>query len=133
MTAISYMIYDGTSKYQVKFYMDPKTGRAPVLIYIKSLPKKEAAKVSKYIEFLKEHGGYLDEPYSKHIEGKIRELMVDFAKNHHRIFYFTFIKKNIILLHAFLKKTSQTPFGEIKKAKENYLNVLKNPKIYEKD
>jgi len=35
------------------------------------------------------------------------------------------------LLYAFLKKTAKTPVSEIKKAEENYQNVLKNPKIYE--
>jgi len=32
---------------------------------------------------------------------------------------------------VFLKKTAKTPISEIKKAKENYENILKNPKIYE--
>ncbi len=85
----------------------------------------------KYIEYLKLHEGVLDEPYSKQIKGKIRELRVDFSKNRHRIFYFTFINKNIILLHAFLKKTPKTPLGEIKKAEQNYNDVINNPKIYE--
>ena len=85
----------------------------------------------KYIEYLKLHEGFLDEPYSKQIKGKIRELRVDFSKNRHRIFYFTFINKNIILLHAFLKKTPKTPLGEIKKAEQNYNDVINNPKIYE--
>ena len=73
----------------------------------------------------------MEEPYSRHIKGKIRELRVDFGRNRHRVFYFVFIKKTIILLHAFLKKTTKTPISETKKAKENYQNVLKNPKIYE--
>lgn len=63
------------------------------------------------MELLKERGGYLDEPYSKHIKGKIRELRVDFARKHHRIFYFAFVGKKIILLHAFLKK-SEKPLKE---------------------
>ena len=75
--------------------------------------------------------GYLEEPYSKHIKGKIRELRVDFSQNKHRVFYFTFIKKNIILLHAFLKKTTKTPNSEIKRAEENYYNILKDQKKYE--
>lgn len=85
----------------------------------------------KYIEFLRVSRGHLDEPYSKHIKGKIRELRVDFGKNRHRIFYFTFIKKTIILLHAFLKKTAKTPAVEIKIAEENYFDALKSHKIYE--
>ncbi len=126
------MIYNGTTKeYKVKFYKDIRTGRSPVLDYIKKLKEKEEAKVSKYIEFLRVNKGYLDEPYSRHIKGKIRELRVDFSRNKHRIFYFVFIKKTIILLHAFLKRTPKTPNSEIKKAEENYKNILKNPKIYE--
>ncbi len=125
------MIYNGDVEYKAKFYKDIKTGRSPVLNYIEKIREKDEAKVLKYIEFLRVNKGYLDEPYSKHIKGKIRELRVDFGRNRHRVFYFVFIKKTIILLHAFLKKTSKTPRSEIKKAEKNYYNVLKNPKIYE--
>jgi phage-related protein len=124
------MIYTNTTEYKVKFYKDLKNGGSPVLDYINGLTNKEAAKVVKYIEFLRANGGYLDEPYSKHIKGKIRELRVDFGRNQHRIFYFTFIEKTIILLHAFLKRTTKTPISEIRKAENNYQNVLDNPKIY---
>ncbi|MBI2641952.1 MAG: type II toxin-antitoxin system RelE/ParE family toxin [Candidatus Wildermuthbacteria bacterium] len=98
---------------------------------MENLRKKEKAKVSKYIEFLRVSHGYLDEPYSKHIKGKIRELRVDFARNRHRIFYFTFIGRKIILLHVFLKKTAKTPNAEIRKAEANYQDILVNPKNYE--
>lgn len=127
------MIYNSSStiNYRVKFYKDAKTGRSPVLEYIESLRPKETAKVLKYIEFLRIQKGYLDEPYSKHIKRKIRELRVDFGYNKHRIFYFVFVKKTIILLHAFLKKIPKAPVSEIKKAEENYRIVLTNPKIYE--
>ena len=124
------MIYNKeTAEYKVKFYRDVKTGRSPVLEYIEGLRDKEGSKIWKYIEFLRAQEGYLEEPYSKHIKGKIRELRVDFGRNRHRVFYFTFIKKTIILLHAFSKKTAKAPVSEIKKAEENYQNVLKNPKI----
>jgi len=126
------MIYtEGVTEYEIKFYKDIGIGRSPVLEYIKELKDKEEAKVLKYIEFLRVNKGYLDEPYSKHIKGKIRELRVDFGRNKHRIFYFIFVKKTIILLHAFLKRTTKTPISQIKRAEENYYNVLKNPKIYE--
>ena len=122
------MIYN---EYGVKFYKDIETGRSPALEYIEGLRDKEGSKIFKYIEFLRINKGYLEEPYSKHIKGKIRELRVDFGCNRHRVFYFTFIKKTIILLHAFLKKTNKTPTSEIERAEENYQNVLNNPKIYE--
>jgi len=125
------MIYTNNTEYKVKFYKNIKTEKSPVLEHIENLTIKEKTKIFKYIEFLRINKGYLDEPYSKHIKGKIRELRVDFSKNKYRIFYFIFIKKNIILLHVFLKKTSKTPISEIKKAEENYQNVLNNPEIYE--
>ena len=119
------------SEYKVKFYKNSANHNEPVLDYIKKLDDKNKAKVLKYIEFLRENKGYLDEPYSKHIEGKIRELRVDFSTNHHRIFYFTFINKTIILLHSFLKKTAKTTKREIEKTEENYQDVISNKKIYE--
>ncbi len=125
------MIYTGSSEYKVKFYTDPKTGKSFVFEYIDDLDEKQKAKVLKFIEFLREHDGVLDEPFSKHIKGKIRELRVDFGKNKHRIFYFTFINKNIVLLHAFLKHTQKTPLSEIRTAENNYYIVVNNPKIYE--
>jgi len=115
-------------EYKVKFYINVQTEKSPVLEYIERLKLKEAAKILKYIEFLRVNKGYLDEPYSKHVKGKIRELRIDFARNRHRVFYFTFIKKTIVLLHAFLKKTGKTPIVEIRKAEENYQNVLNNRK-----
>ncbi len=125
------MIYTDNIDYKVNFYRNSQTSKSPVLEYINNLSHKERAKILKYVEFLREHKGYLDEPYSKHVKGKIRELRIDFGKNRFRIFYFTFIKKTIVLLHAFLKRTEKTPIKEIKKAEENYYDVLNNPKLYE--
>lgn len=119
------------SEYRIKFYANSKTRKSDVFEYIKELDIKERTKVDKYIEYLKINRGYLDEPYSKHIIEKIRELRVDFSHNHHRIFYFTFIGKNIILLHAFLKKTSKTPQQEIKRALDNYRDFIINQHYYE--
>ena len=126
------MIYKKEEEYKVKFYEDPKTGRKPVLEYISNLPTKEEIKILKYINYLKVNKGVLDEPYSKHVKGKIRELRVDFSNNRHRIFYFTFINKNIIFLHAFLKKTAKTPPEEIQKAENNYYNIINYEKHKQK-
>lgn len=125
------MIYSKDDDYEVIFYRNLRTGKSPVTDYIENLSKKERAKVSKYIEFLRVRQGHLDEPYSRHIKGKIRELRIDFTHNRHRIFYFTFVGKKIIVLHAFLKKTAKTPNVEIQKAEVNYQDVLVNSKKYE--
>ncbi len=118
-------------EYKVKYYAESQTGKSPVLAYILSLDSKSMAKVEKYIKYLRLCEGYLDEPYSKHITGKIRELRVDFSHTHHRIFYFTFVGKNIILLHGFLKKTPKTPHQEIARAVNNYNDFMINQNVYD--
>lgn len=100
-------------EYKVVYFTDIKTGHTPVREYINLTSTKDQAKIFKYIEYLRQHDGVLDEPYSKHIRGKIRELRVDFARSRHRIFYFTFVGKNIVLLHAFRNNTTKTPEREI--------------------
>lgn len=94
------MIYNNV-EYKIKFYLNPKNGKSDVRKYIYDLAVKEKTKILKYVEFLRINNGVLNEPYSRHIRGKIRELRVDFSDKKYRIFYFTFINKNIILLHTF--------------------------------
>lgn len=117
--------------YIIKFYIDSKKKNKPVLDYIEKQDVKNRAKILKFIKHLAENEGYLDEPYSKHIKNKIRELRISFSQNHHRILYFTFVGKTIILLHAFLKKTAKLPGKELAKAEENYLDIINNPNLYE--
>lgn len=119
------------SDYKIKYYKDSINGKKYVYEYIEKLDEKDKAKVFKYIEFLKESEGCLDEPYSRHIHGKIRELRVDFSKNRHRIFYFATFGKTIILLNAFLKKTKKTPKSEIEKVLTYYKDALNNKNLYE--
>ncbi len=125
------MIYNEEEDYKIVFYKNLSTGRSPVKDYIRSLPNKERAKINKYITYLREHRGVLDEPLAKHIRGKLRELRVDFGKHRHRIFFFAFVGRNIILLHAFLKETAKTPEKEIRKAELNYEQIIKNYYEYE--
>ncbi|MFA6106646.1 MAG: type II toxin-antitoxin system RelE/ParE family toxin [Patescibacteria group bacterium] len=122
------MIYNN---YELRFYVNSGNGKQPALEYIERQNNKNQAKIFKFIDLLLENEGYLDEPYSKHIKGKIRELRVDFSNNKHRIFYFALINKKIILLHAFLKKTQKTPPEEIKRAENNYFDAINNLEIYE--
>jgi len=124
------MIYN-KDEYKVKFYCNSENNKSDVYDYIEKLNNKVQTKIYKYIEYLRINNGYLEEPYSKHIIGKIRELRIDFGKSRNRLFYFVFIGKKIILLHAFLKKTSKTPIKEIDKALNNYKDVINNPNLYE--
>ncbi|MFZ4649036.1 MAG: type II toxin-antitoxin system RelE/ParE family toxin [Patescibacteria group bacterium] len=123
------MIYN--NEYQIKFYINSRTGENPVLQYLKRQDSRSLLKIYKYLNYLAERNGYLDESFSRHLFGKIRELRVDFANNHHRLLYFSFFQKNIIVLSAFSKKTRKTTHKELKIAEERYGDVINNPKIYE--
>mgnify|MGYP001610643080 CR=1 len=97
---------DTHQDYLVIYYTNQK-GEKPVEEYILVLQRKERAKILSYINLLRDSQGYLEEPYSRHITGKIRELRVDFAHNRHRVFYFATVGKRIVLLHAFFKTDFQ--------------------------
>jgi len=124
------MIYN-TNEYKIKYYKDSRTACDPVFEYIENLDAKHRLKIRKYIEYLRSRGGYLDEPYGRHIQGKIRELRVDFSFSRHRILYFSFVDKNIVLLHAFLKKTAKTPEREIEIAISRYNDFINNYEKYD--
>lgn len=123
------MIYN--KEYKAYYYQNSENGKVPVLEYIKKLPLKEMTKVFKYIDFLRDNKGVLDEPYSKHIKDKIRELRVNFFQNKHRIFYVAVIERKIILLHSFSKKTNKTPKQEIIRAINNFEDYKKNKSLIE--
>ena len=122
------MIYN---EYRVKFYINTKS-TSPVLRFIAGLPQNHQAKIFKYIDFLRQHRGVLDKPYSRHIKGKLRELRVDFGKRRYRVFYFLFIRKTIVVLHGFSKRTAQTPLTEIRIAEAYYEDVINHENLYAK-
>lgn len=66
----------------------------------------------------------LNEPYTRHIRGKIRELRVKDNLGHVRILYFTFTGKRFILLHGFLKKTDKAPEREIELAEKRMKDFI---------
>lgn len=118
-------------KYQVYYYKNSHTKQTPVLEYIQKISTKERAKIAAYITLLRDYKGQLDEPYSRYIRSGLRELRVDFVRNRHRIFYITVEGKKIILLYAFLKKTSKTPQQEIVRALNNFEDYKINKNLIE--
>ena len=79
-------------------------------------PKKHRDKINDFLRLLEEKNGVLDEPYSRHLRGKIRELRVDFGKSRYRVLYALIPDKKILILLAFIKKTPKTPPNIIARA-----------------
>lgn len=96
----------------------------PVKDFLYELDKKSRAKIWRYIDLLKEHGPDLLRPYADTVRDKIRELRIPTTAGNVRIFYFFVIDKNIILLHAFKKKTQELPDQEINKAINNMKDFI---------
>lgn len=92
-------------------------------------PKKHRDKINHFLYLLAEKNGILDEPYSKHIRGKIRELRIDFGKVRYRLLYALLPEMVIVILAAFRKNTEKTPENVIRKA-EALLKLYQN--FYEK-
>lgn len=83
----------------------------------KSLTNKDARiqhkQIAQYIQLLEDHGTYLGENITKHIEEDIWEL----RPGNNRVLFFYHKDDTYVLLHLFRKRTQKTPRSEIEKAK----------------
>lgn len=94
--------------------------------FLKSLPKRHKDKVNNFLQLLESKNGILEEPYARHLRGKIRELRIDFGRIRYRFLYSLIPHMKILVLLAFRKNTPKTPPEIIVKA-ENLLTIyLKN-------
>lgn len=96
----------------------------PIKEFINKLPIKEKGKVLACIEELSIQGHNLRRPLADYLRDGIYELRP--KKN--RIFYFFFLKDNIVLLHAIRKNTQAIPEKDIKlclKRKNQIINTKK--------
>ena len=98
----------------IKYYMT-SDGKCPVKEFIDLLSAESKAKYVFIADLLEEYGLKVKEPYVKPITGsrKLFEIRIKDKSNIHRIFYFAYTGKRLILLHGFTKKTEKTPSREI--------------------
>ena len=71
-----------------------------------------------YLSLLEEQGPNLKRPYADIVRGKIRELRIHYSSNQYRILYFFQMPDQIVLLHAFSKKTQQLKSRDIELAEK---------------
>jgi phage-related protein len=92
--------------------------------FIADLEKPTIAKALRILDLLEKYPKDLGMPYSKKMTKNIYELRVR-GKQELRIFY-VFSEKNIVLLHAFIKKKQKTPLKEISLAKKRLKKLGKS-------
>lgn len=115
-------------QFTVIFYEDI-TGDKPVENFLLSLDIKMRAKLIGILQILQEKGNQLREPYSKHLEDGIFEILGKVGSDITRVLYFFYLDGKIILTNGFIKKTQKTPRKEIKLAKlrrQDYIERCKN-------
>ena len=88
-------------------------GTKPVEDFLRALPKNHETKANILINKLSQEGNMLGFPFTKTISGKLKELRIQVSPNTYRIFYFLYTGREIVLLHAFTKKSQETPRKEI--------------------
>jgi phage-related protein len=99
------------SAWTLVYYQTP-AGRFPVMEYLSGLDPKERARVTFDLDLLWEYGLLLGAPHVRNVKGKLWELRTR-GRTQHRVLYFAVSGQRLVLLHAFTKKTPQTPPGEI--------------------
>ncbi|HUV43142.1 MAG TPA: type II toxin-antitoxin system RelE/ParE family toxin [Patescibacteria group bacterium] len=95
-------------------YFESPRGERFVKKFIDGLAPVVKAKYIGMIDFLEEYGPFLSGKYTKKLRKDLYELRIT-GKEQIRVLY-TVRERNIILLHAFKKKTQRTPLKEIKTA-----------------
>ncbi len=110
--------------FEIKFYTTTQ-GKQPVREFINSLDTKTRAKVRAFLERMKSEGN-IPLPVTRKIEGekKLRELRIKSHTGIYRFFYFIYLGDQIVLLHAFQKKSQKTPKKEIKTAMKRMKLIL---------
>lgn len=107
------------SEWSVYFYKNAR-GDCPPLEYIKSLDKKDRAKIARYINLLKDLDVRISMPHARYLGGHLWEL----RPFPHRIIYFAHTGRRFVILHAFQKQTQKTPRREIDTAERRMNEVL---------
>jgi len=103
-------------------FFETERGEKIVKEFITTQEKTTIAKIIHKINLLETYGPLLDLPHSKKITTELYELRIR-GRNEIRVIY-TFLNRNIYLLHAFKKKTQKIPIHEIETAKDRYLQLL---------
>lgn len=94
-----------------------------VLAEIESWPTDVLADYAHLVELLMEHGPNLRLPHSRAFGDGLFELRPKGKTGIGRAFYCYLVGKRVIVLHAFIKKTQQTPDKELKLARKRLKEV----------
>lgn len=91
---------------------------------IESWPDGILADYARLIELLMEFGPNLRMPYSRTMGGGLFEIRTHGREGSGRALYCFMVDRRIVILHAFIKKTRETPVRELRIARKRMKEVL---------
>ena len=89
-----------------------------VLAEVESWPVDVLADYTRLVELLASHGPSLRLPHSRALGDGLFELRPRGRSGIGRAFYCFMVGRRVVVLHAFIKKTQQTPDRELKLARK---------------
>lgn len=90
---------------------------------IEAWPVDVLADYARIVELLVEHGPSLRLPHSRAFGGGLFELRPRGKSGIGRAFYCFLVGQRVVVLHAFVKKSQQTPEHEIKLARKRVKEI----------
>lgn len=75
------------------------------------------------VSLMENHGADLRMPHSRAMGQGLFELRCNGAEGIGRAFYCTMVGREIVILHSFIKKSQETPDGEMKIARKRLKDV----------
>ena len=86
------------------------------------LTEEEQGRVQFYFDLLEEKGVLLDEPYTRQLRGKLRELRFYLGRERRRVPYFIATGRRIVMLTVFRKtqRREQREIDRAERAMENW-------------
>ena len=94
-----------------------------VLAEIEAWPADVLANYARLVELLMEHGPNLRLPHSRALGDGLFELRPRGRSGIGRAFYCFLLDRRVIIVHAFVKKSQQTPDRELKLARRRLREV----------
>ncbi len=107
--------------WKVLFFQTAR-GNFPVKEFIEEQDRTTITRINLSIRLLIDYGPFLKPPDIKKLQNRLYELRIP-GKSSVRIFY-TIIKGEYYLLHAFIKKSQKTPVKELKVAIDRMRKIV---------
>ena len=105
-----------------KFYC-LASGKEPVLIWLKSLPRANRKIIGFDIKTVEE-GWPLGMPLVEKLGKNLWEVRCNISDNCIARIFFTIVKNDMLLLHGIIKKTQKTPLNDLRLAKKRRDSAL---------